>query len=124
MEVQDFDSAQSLPEWAAFDLSTTTTPQEYPGWGAGLYTEPALKATFANGNREVVLHYVDYQLKDDSLEITLKDEGSPLLVHLHYQVYAASGIIERSARIENRTSEAVTLESPQSATWTRSPARD
>ena len=121
MDVQDFDRAQSLPEWASFDLSTTTTPQEYPGWGAGLYTEPALKATFANGNREVVLHYVDQQLKNDNLEITLKDEGSPLLVHLHYRVYADSGIIERSTRIENRTSEAVTLESAQSAAWTLPP---
>src|SRR5246127_1850096 len=124
MDVQDFDRAQSLPEWASFDLSTTTTPQEYPGWGAGLYTEPALKVTFANGNREVVLHYVDQQLKNDNLEITLKDEGSPLLVHLHYRVYADSGIIERSARIENRTSEAVTLESAQSAAWTLPPDRD
>src|SRR5258705_211843 len=120
---EDFNSAHSLPEWAPFDLSTTTTPQEYPGWGAGLYTEPALKATFANGNREVVLHYVDHQLKNDNLEITLKDEGSPLLVHLHYRVYADSGIIERSARIENRTSEAVTLESAQSAAWTLPPGR-
>src|SRR5258708_18081659 len=123
MDVQDFDSAQSFPEWASFDLSTTTTPQEYPGWGAGLYAEPSLKATFANGNREVVLHYVDHQLKNDNLEITLKDEGSPLLVHLHYRVYADSGIIERSARIENRTSEAVTLESAQSAAWTLPPGR-
>jgi alpha-galactosidase len=121
---EDFASAHSLPEWASFDLSTTTTPQEYPGWGAGLYTEPALKATFANGNREVVLHYADQQLKNDNLEITLKDEGSPLLVHLHYRVYADSGIIERSARIENRTSEAVTLESAQSAAWTLPPDRD
>ena len=43
---------------ASFDLSTTTTPQEYPGWGAELYTEPALKATYADGNRDVVLHFV------------------------------------------------------------------
>ena len=124
MGAEDFGGAHSLPEWSAFDLSTATTPQEYPGWGAGLYTEPALKATFANGNREVVLHYVDHQLKNDNLEITLKDEGSPLLVHLHYRVYADSGIIERSARIENRTSEAVTLESAQSAAWTLPPDRD
>jgi alpha-galactosidase len=48
---EGFGSAHSSPEWAAFDLSTTTTPQEYPGWGAGLYTEPALKITFANGHR-------------------------------------------------------------------------
>jgi alpha-galactosidase len=121
---EDFASARSLPEWASFDLSTTTTPQEYPAWGAGLYTEPALKATFANGNREAVLHYVDQQLKNDNLEITLKDEGSPLVVYLHYRVYADSSIIERSARIENRTSEAVTLESAQSAAWTLPPDRD
>ena len=124
MGAEDFGGAHSLPEWSSFDLSTTTTPQEYPGWGAGLYTEPALKATFANGNREVVLHYVDQQFKNDNLEITLKDEGSPLLVHLHYRVYADSGIIERSARIENRTSEAVILESAQSAAWTLPPDRD
>ena len=123
MGVEDFGGAHSLPEWSAFDLSTATTPQEYPGWGAGIYTEPALKATFANGNREVVLHYVDHQVKNDNLEITLKDEASPLLVHLHYRVYADSGIIERSARIENRTSEAVTLESAQSAAWTLPPDR-
>jgi alpha-galactosidase len=123
MGAEDFGGAHSLPEWSAFDLSTETTPQEYPGWGAGIYAEPALKATFANGNREVVLHYVDHQLKNDNLEITLKDEGSPLLVHLHYRVYADSGIMERSARIENRTSEAVTLESAQSAAWTLPPGR-
>ena len=123
MGTEDFSGAHSLPEWSSFDLSTATTPQEYPGWGAGLYAEPALKATFANGNREVVLHYVDQQLKNDNLEITLKDEGSPLLVHLHYRVYADSGIMERSARIENRTSEAVTLESAQSAAWTLPPGR-
>ena len=123
MGAEDFGGAHSLPEWSAFDLTTATTPQEYPGWGAGLYAEPSLKASFANGNREVVLHYVDHQLKNDNLEITLKDEGSPLLVHLHYRVYADRGIIERSARIENRTSEAVTLESAQSAAWTLPPGR-
>src|SRR5690242_7360439 len=69
MGAEDFGGAHSLPEWSAFDLSTATTPQEYPGWGEGLYAEPALKATFANGNREVVLHYVDHQLKNDNLEI-------------------------------------------------------
>jgi alpha-galactosidase len=121
MAAEDFGGAHSLLEWSSFDLSTTTTPQEYPGWGAGLYVEPALKITFANGNREVVLHYLEYQIKNDNLEITLKDEGSSLLVHLHYRVHADSGIIERSSLIENHTSEAVTLESAQSAAWTLPP---
>jgi alpha-galactosidase len=115
---QDLTSAHSLPEWASFDLSTTTTPQEYPGWGAGLYSEPALKISFANGNREVVLHYLDQKLQDDNLEITLKDEIEALYVHLRYRVYPDNSIIERSARIENRRSQAVTVESAQSASWT------
>jgi alpha-galactosidase len=123
MGAEEFSAAHSLPEWASFDLTTTTTPQEYPGWGAGLYVEPALKITFANGNREIVLHYVEQQLQNDHLDITLKDEASPLLVHLRYRVYADSGIIERSARIENHTSDAVTLESAQSAAWTLPPER-
>lgn len=118
---QDFSPAHSLRGWASFDLSTTTTPQEYPGWGAGLYVESALKATFPNGNREVVLHYLRHEIKNNDLEITLKDEKSAIFVHLHYRVYPDNRIIERSARIENRTSEIVTLESAQSATWTLPP---
>jgi len=43
----DIRAAHSLPERAAFDLPSTTTPQEYAAWGAGLYTEPDLKAIFA-----------------------------------------------------------------------------
>jgi alpha-galactosidase len=115
---EEFKAAHSLPEWASFDLSTTTTPQEYPGWGAGLYVEPALKVTFPNGNREVVLHYFEHQLKGNELDITLKDEASSLFIHLRYRMYSDNGIIERSTRIENRTSEAVILESAQSAAWT------
>ena len=118
---EEFSAAHSLPEWASFDLSTTTTPQEYPGWGAGLYVEPALKVTFANGDREVVLHYLEHQLKGNDLDITLKDEASPLFIYLRYRVYPDNGIIERSTRIENRTPEAVTLESAQSAAWTLPP---
>ena len=51
-------AAYSLPEMASFDSPYTTTPQEFASWGAGLFTEPALKAAFADGNRDVVLHFV------------------------------------------------------------------
>ena len=113
----DFAAAQSLPEWAAFDLSTTTTPQEYPGWGAGLFAEPSLKITFPDGNRDLVLHYVDHQIDGNRLTITLKDVERPLLVHLHYLVYPQTGIVQRDATIENGTKGPVVLESAQSAAW-------
>lgn len=113
----DFTNAHSLPEWASFDLSTTTTPQEYPGWGAGLYVEPSLKATFPDGNRDLVLHYVEHRIDGNTLLVTLKDIQRPLLVHLHYTVFPQTGIVRRDASIENRTSTPVVLESAQSAAW-------
>jgi alpha-galactosidase len=114
----DFHSAQGRGDVASFDLSTTTTPQEYPGWGAELYNEPALKATYADGNRDVVLHFVSQKIDGDTLEIELKDVASALEVHLYYQVFDDTGIVERWSRIVNKTDQAITLESAQSAAWT------
>ncbi len=117
----DIPAAHSLPEHAAFDLSTTTTPQEYAAWGAGLYTEPDLKATFASGNRDVVLEYVDQHQTHDAtsqtLEITMRDIKLALSVHLFYRVYNGQSVIERWSTIENQTKEDVILEDAASATW-------
>ncbi|MFL6429503.1 MAG: alpha-galactosidase [Acidobacteriaceae bacterium] len=118
---QDIPPARSLPEAASFDLPTTTTPQEYAAWGAELYTEPALKATFASGNRDVVLEYVDQHQTHDAtsqtLEITMRDIKLPLVVHLFYRVYNGQSVLERWSTIENQTKEDVVLENAASATW-------
>ena len=117
MRDADFLPAHSLGEVASFDLSNTTTPQEYPGWGAELYNEPALKATYATGNRDVVLHFVQQHIDGETLEIDLKDIASDLQVHLYYKVFPETGILQRWSRIENRTDQVITLESAQSAAW-------
>jgi alpha-galactosidase len=118
---EDIPAAHSLPERAAFDLPSTTTPQEYAAWGAGLYTEPDLKATFANGNRDVVLEYVDQHQTHDAnsqtLDITMRDIKLPLVVHLFYRVYTGQSVLERWTTIENQTKEDVVLEDAASATW-------
>ena len=115
---QDFPAVHSARGHASFDLSTNTTPQEYPGWGAGLFSEPALKITFANGNREVVLHYVRQELRGNTLTVQLKNAGSDVTVSLDYEVYPDSPVIRRSAHIENGTKERIVVESAQSAAWT------
>ena len=77
--------AHSYMEWASFDLSYTTTPQEYAGWGAGLFTEPALKVSFADGNRDLVLHFVGATPNSaQSLEVVLKDISREVYVTLRY----------------------------------------
>lgn len=118
---QDIPAAHSLPEHASFDSITTTTPQEYAAWGAGLYTEPDLKATFADGNRDVVLQYVDQKQTHDAnsqtLEITMQDIKLPLVVHLFYRIYNGQGVLARWSVIENKTNQDVVLEDAASATW-------
>src|SRR5579883_838172 len=66
--------AHSFPEWASFDSTNTTTPQEYSGWGAGLFTEPALKITFAVHTRVLAVHFVNRTPDDtQARDVVLKD---------------------------------------------------
>ncbi len=92
--------------------------EEYPGWGGMRYEEPCLKVTLADGVRDAVLKYVSHQIQGDSLTIRLKDINYDLFVDLNYRVYPATGIVRKAARIENRTNQAIILESAQSGSWT------
>jgi alpha-galactosidase len=94
------------------------TSEEYPAWGGIRYSEPCLKVAFEDGNRDVVLKYVSYKISGDSLEIVLKDISSDLFVTLAYRLYSAYDVIERTARVENRTGQSMVVESAQSAVWT------
>ena len=117
-------AAHSFPEMASFDSPTTTTPQEYAGWGAGLFTEPALKVTFADGNRDLVLHFVKAASSSaNSTEIVLKDISREIYVTLHYSMDSESGILARSVSIENREKQPVMVEQAAFAQLTLPPAR-
>ncbi len=117
-------AAHALMEWASFDSSYTTTPQEYAGWGAGLFTEPALKVSFADGNRDLVLHFVRATPNGaQSLEVLLKDISREVYVTLKYSIDAESGILSRSANIENREKQPIVLEQAAAAQWTLPPDR-
>ena len=117
-------AARSFPEWASFDSPNTTTPQEYAGWGAGLFTEPALKITFPDGNRDLVLHFVKATPDGaQAIDILLKDISREIYVTLRYSMDAETGILARSANIENRDKQPVIIEQAAAAQWTLPPAR-
>src|ERR1035438_6422303 len=103
-----FPQAAPLPEWASFDSSYTTTPQEYAGWGAGLFVEPALKVSFPDGNRDLVLHYQSHIALANGFDVVLKDISREVYVTLHYSVDPESGILARSATIQSREPQPVT----------------
>src|SRR5271163_3042187 len=116
--------ARSFPELASFDSPYTTTPQEYAGWGAGLFTEPALKVTFTDGNRDLVLHFVRAtQNSPQAVELQLKDISREIYVTLRYSIDPDTGILARSADIENREKQPVVIEQAAAAQWTLPPAR-
>jgi alpha-galactosidase len=117
-----FPQAVPMPELASFDSSYTTTPQEFAGWGAGLFVEPALKISFADGVRDLVLHYESYTKTVSGLDVLLKDISRPIYVTLHYAMDAESGILGRSATIENRGTETVMVEQAAAAAWALPPA--
>jgi alpha-galactosidase len=116
--------AHSVPEMASFDSPYTTTPEEYASWGAGLFTEPALKITYPDGNRDVVLHFVrSVPNGPQALDVLLKDISREIYVTLHYDMDAESGILARSASIENREREPVIVEQAAAAQWSLPPGR-
>ena len=75
-----------------------------PGGASGLFVEPALKVTFPDGNRDLVLHYVSHTTAANGFDVVLKDIKRPIFVTLHYAMDPDTGILARSATIENQGS--------------------
>jgi alpha-galactosidase len=117
-----FPQAVPMREAASFDTSYTNTPQEYAGWGDGLYVEPALKITFADGNRDLVLHYESHKATEHGFDVVLKDIKAAIFVTLHYSIDPETGILARSATIENKESQPVTIEQAAAAAWSLPPS--
>lgn len=114
----------SLTWQAAFESPRGLAYEEYPAWEGIKYREPAVKASFADGVREVILTYDSHHLLPASpaasipeLVISLKDPDYALQVDLHYRVYEACDLIERFAEIRNNGAKPVTLEQALSAVW-------
>ena len=116
-------AAMPMPDWASFDSSYNNTPQEYAGWGGGLFNEPALKVSFADGNRDLVLHYASHTLREHGVDVVLKDIKRKIGVTLHYDVDPETGILGRSATIENGEALPVTIEQAAAAAFALPPAK-
>lgn len=109
---------------SSFDPIGANTPQEYAGWGGPITVTPDLKVHFPDGNRDLVLRYASYRIVKDRLQITLRDKQAGIEVILGYAVDPDTGIIGRSASIENTSAGVVTLDRVASASWNLPPATD
>ena len=114
---EDLPEAKPQREISSFDPHQMLEAEEYPGWGGPRYFEPALKITRADGDRDLVLHYLSHKIEGDILEITLKDINDDIEAVLQYHVYPESGMISGRSTVHNKSKQAMTIESAQSATW-------
>ena len=116
-DADTFAAAKSDPGLSGFDTSVNTTRQEFVAWGGGLYVEPNLKVTFPDGNRDLVLQYVSHTIEGDRLDILMKDISREVFVELEYRIDESTGVLRRSADVQNKTSAALTVEQISSGTW-------
>ena len=95
--------------------------EEYSGWGGYFYGDPGMKATFADGCRDLLLFYHSHDISENAdnclLRIRMKDNIFDFYVDLFYRIYPGLDIIDRWARAVNETGRDATLESVMSAMW-------
>ena len=119
--IADVPPAKTKEDISSFDPHEMLEAEEFPGWGGKRFYETDLKITRADGNRDLVLHYQAHKTDGDTLAITLKDIKDDIEAVLEYHVYADAGIISRRAIIRNKSNQAISIESAQSATWNLPP---
>ena len=71
-----------------------------------------------------VLNFVSNAIRDNTLTVTLKDISRDVFVDLIYRMDEQTGVLARSARIENKTNQPLTIEQVFAATWNLIPGSD
>lgn len=108
-----------LTEVSTNDPVFEITKEEFPVHGGLRYKEHCLKATFADGTRELVYEYCGYDVVQDEdseeLILHLKDNHYEFFMDLHYKLYPAYDLMERKAVIQNQTPDPIQIERLHSA---------
>ena len=105
----------------SFDTPPHMTSEEYPGYSAMNYTDPAFKVMFADGVRDSVLVYKEHAVTPGptpELVVRLQDANYPLVVSLHYRAIEEFDLIERWVTLENQGDTPITIERAFSAKLT------
>lgn len=111
--VEDFEMPV-LTEVSTNDPVFEITREEFPVYGSLRYKEHCLKATFADGTRETVYQYCDYEVVNaddyEELIIRLKDAHYEFVMELHYKVYEEYDLMERNVVLKNQSSQTIQIE--------------
>ena len=115
--------------------STNVLPMEFPCYGSADYRSPAFHAEYEDGSAVTKLFYQGYhiesgkkplcglpatyaenELEAETLEITLKDAVTGLVVVLSYTVFNSFDAIAKSVRVQNGGDQTINIKSLLSST--------
>ena len=108
-----------LTEVSTNDPVFEITPEEFPVHGGLRYKEHCLKATFADGTRELVYQYCGYDVEEgedwETLILHLRDNHYEFFMDLHYKLYPKYDLMERTVVLKNESEEPIQIEKLHSA---------
>lgn len=108
-----------LTEVSTNDPVFEITPEEFPVHGGLRYKENCLKATFADGTRELVYRYCGYEIGEtdggEELVVHLRDDHYDFFIDLYYRLYPEYDLMERNVVVKNGMAEPVQIEKLHSA---------
>ncbi len=111
--IDDFEMPK-LSEVSTNDPVYEITREELPVYGSLRYKEHCIKATFADGTREIVYTFTGYEIikseSCDELIIKLKDSYYDLIIELHYKVYEDYDLMERNVVVKNLSDQPIEFE--------------
>lgn len=84
--------------------------QEITPFGSTMYRECDIKAEFADGCREISMHYDSFVLEKNILKVIFKDDYYPLQIILNYEVYDEYDIIKRYITLKNTGNDNIVFE--------------
>ena len=108
-ELSDFEVPE-LSEISSNDPILDLTDEEYPVFGGMRYKENCLKVIFADQTRDIEYRYMGYTKNENELIIHLKDVHYNFEFNLHYKVYEAQDLIERTVSVKNNMKSVIEIE--------------
>lgn len=91
--------------------------QELTVFGGTMYRDCGVKATFADGCREIELDYAGFENDNNNLKLIFNDKHYPLSVCVNYQICNNSDVIIKWYTVENKGNEKIVLKSFSAANF-------
>lgn len=121
---QDYPHPPAGINWASFNDTAHLTPEEYPTSRGMKFTEPCILTVMPDGTRDLRLRFMGAETRPDpdpELHLRFRDEFYPVEITLHYRLFEAEDLIERSVSVSNLGAGPVTINRIFSAVWNLPP---